>query len=184
MFCSQECLDNCHATSHGVVCERLDAILAQDDGEETISTWKGLTESLYIVENRTEHLQELMNRNNRTTMFDCDYKQDDFKYLSFINSLDAYSLFGDEKFYNAVSQKTEMEPILVEYSTRLAMIKYRHSLPNTIDHECDGTMLLPFGSLYSHSCDANISLVNIDDKMVHVVTKPISKGKQLFICYG
>lgn len=85
------------------------------------------------------------------------------------------SNYNLQLWYRAVSQKSEMEPILVEYSTRLAMIKHRHSLSNGI---------LPFGGLYSHSCDANVFLVHIDDTMVHVVTKPISEGKQLFICYG
>lgn len=198
MFCSEECLDKSHASFHGVVCERLDAIWDQDEHEavETIYTWKGLTESLYVVQDRAEILQDLMDSNNRTAIFDLDLanEQDDFKYLSFINSLDAHSLFGDEKFYKEVSSdfvtttlrplKAETVPILVEYSTRLAMIRYRHSLPLTQRHETACMALLPFGSLYSHSCDANVFLVHIDDKIVHVVTKPISKGEQLFICYG
>lgn len=47
-----------------------------------------------------------------------------------------------------------------------------------------GMGILPFGSLFNHSCVYNIDRVVVDNKVVFYARQFILKGQQLFISYG
>ncbi|KAG5671815.1 hypothetical protein PVAND_001990 [Polypedilum vanderplanki] len=44
--------------------------------------------------------------------------------------------------------------------------------------------LFLFLSLFNHSCEPNVELIPIDDKITFIIVKPIKKGEQLFLCYN
>jgi hypothetical protein len=46
-----------------------------------------------------------------------------------------------------------------------------------------GNCLLPFASLFNHSCDPNVIWIVSGMKFVFFVAKPIENGEQLFISY-
>lgn len=174
-----------------------------DEREVDIATsiWKGLMESLFIVKHPLL-LNGLMNSNEQNTIFDYDLNNQvddpnaDFKHLSIFNNLSKdtnqriesqrrkFSSFFVEGFLNQ-GQDPEMVSLLVEYSTRLTMIKRRNCTGFAVQGEqAGGAVVLPLGSLYSHSCDTNIRMILIDNKFVHIALRPIKKGEQLFFNYG
>lgn len=46
-----------------------------------------------------------------------------------------------------------------------------------------GTGISPLSSFFNHSCAPNIVRINVDSRLVFVVSRPIEKNKQLFVCY-
>lgn len=46
-----------------------------------------------------------------------------------------------------------------------------------------GNAILLFGSLFNHSCDANVTMVEADGKFISVVRRSIQAGGQLFVKY-
>lgn len=60
----------------------------------------------------------------------------------------------------------------------------RDSTKDTITTKLAGDALCLFGSLLNHSCSPNVDRIFVDNKFVFFVRRPISKGQQLFICYG
>lgn len=46
-----------------------------------------------------------------------------------------------------------------------------------------GSGIFPLASLFNHSCAPNITRVTVDNKLVFVVSRPIAKNQQLFVCY-
>lgn len=50
--------------------------------------------------------------------------------------------------------------------------------------ESVGGGLCPFGSLFNHSCNPNISRFTFDNQIVFYAARPIKKDEQLFISYG
>ena len=57
-------------------------------------------------------------------------------------------------------------------------------VPGTQTITSYGTALLPFGSLFNHSCFPNVESVTINNKVVFYVARQITSGDQLFIYYG
>lgn len=208
MYCNQECLTKARERFHGTYCRDID--LLHDEYNESafmarISTWKSLVESLYITEDPLI-LKSLMISNKRTTIFDYDFRkhqQDssaDFINLSIFNNLEAHAGEDIETHRKEISSdfiqtspklkkicygNPEMESLLVDYSTRLAMIRDQNSVAVSVGEQKFGSAILPFASLYSHSCDTgSIYMIYIDSKFVHIVLKPIKRGEQVFFNYG
>lgn len=203
MYCDQTCLTKARDRFHGAYCQTINLMLDQMD-EKVVDTaasmWKGLVESLFIVKHPLL-LKGLMNSNEQNTIFDYDLSNQvddpnaDFKLLSIFNNLskDTNQRIESQRrdlstFFVELSKfghDPEMVSLLVEYSTRLAMIKRGNSTGFAVQGEkAGGAVVLPFGTLYSHACDTNIRLMLIDNKFVHITLRPIKKGEQLFFNYG
>lgn len=46
-----------------------------------------------------------------------------------------------------------------------------------------GSAIFPLSSFFNHSCAPNLSRTVVENKLVFVVTRPIEKNHQLFVCY-
>ena len=46
-----------------------------------------------------------------------------------------------------------------------------------------GYGLSPFMSIFNHSCNPNIGIVSVDNKLVAYVKRPVKAGRQLFVSY-
>lgn len=60
----------------------------------------------------------------------------------------------------------------------------RNAYSDTNIYSQIGSSMLAFGSLFSHSCNPNIDIVTLDNKMVFFANRPIKAGEPLFISYG
>lgn len=148
-------------------------------------------------------LKDLLSSNKQKTIFDYDLSNQtddpatDFKLLSIFNNLEMDSNKHEESAFRLISSELvqyllmtsginfrEFESLLVDYSTRLALIARRNGVTIFCRDQQDGKAILPFGDLCSHSCDPSIQQVIIDNKFVHIVVKPIKKGEQIFMNYG
>lgn len=47
-----------------------------------------------------------------------------------------------------------------------------------------GSGLFPFTSLFNHSCDSNVMIWDVDNKLCLFAARPILAGEQLFVSYG
>lgn len=46
-----------------------------------------------------------------------------------------------------------------------------------------GSGIFPLASLFNHSCAPNVIRINVENKLVFIVSRPIEKNQQLFVCY-
>lgn len=46
-----------------------------------------------------------------------------------------------------------------------------------------GCGIFPFASYFNHSCAPNVSRKTVDGRLVFIVTRPIQRNQQLFVCY-
>ena len=46
-----------------------------------------------------------------------------------------------------------------------------------------GNFLLPFGSFINHSCDPNCFWMLVENKIVFLITKPVTAGEKIFFSY-
>lgn len=200
MYCDQECMVKARDRFHGAFC--------RDSGHGLYESWayvaKGLLESLSIV-GQPDILRSLMKWNKQKTIFDFDMRNEkddptfDLKSLMIFNNLEVDSDEAKEahlkqtmpllvktipKLKTLCDQDPKMESLLVDYLTRHVKIRNRNAIGFEDQGEKAGSVVLPFGSLYSHSCDTNIHIGCIDNKFVHIALKPVKKGEQLFFNYG
>lgn len=203
MYCNQECLTKARERFHGAYCRSIRPLVEWNEISflAVTSTWKSLLESVFIVQD-PEILQSLMSSNKQTTIFDYDLRNPrreptaDFNHLSIINNLEQSTDKDTEDQRREISSSfvkssrlrewnRESGGVLVDYSTRLAMIQERNAICLSVGEQRIGSAVLPFASLYNHSCDfASIFVIFIDSKFAHIVLKPIKKGEQLFLNYG
>ena len=46
-----------------------------------------------------------------------------------------------------------------------------------------GSGIFPLASFFNHSCASNVARITVDGQLVFIVTRPIKKNNQLFVCY-
>lgn len=51
------------------------------------------------------------------------------------------------------------------------------------DEGVTGTGIFALSSFFNHSCAPNLVRIKVDNKLAFVVSRPIEKNKQLFVCY-
>lgn len=84
------------------------------------------------------------------------------------------------------AKSKEDENDLVKLTTRFMIMQMRNSfnLADSKTSRIEVSGVLPFGSLFNHSCDPNVMRVTYENKIVFVVIKPVVKDHQLFTSYG
>jgi hypothetical protein len=86
--------------------------------------------------------------------------------------------------FDKIRRYEDVQKFFKEFSDRI--IKTLNK--NGVEYSCRklnlGRGILPFCSLFNHSCDPNVHFVSFENKFAFVVVKPIAKDEQLFINYG
>lgn len=143
-----------------------------------------------------------MDDENPETLFDFDLgrKNDewlDIKQLQIVNLLKpgsnessqwifeytASKLLEKLSVFERVVKCQEDHDFLIDYIMRFMQIRKQNSRKITRNRRVEGSGIALFASLLNHSCDPNVVIVCVENKIVCVVTKPITKHQQLFVCY-
>lgn len=212
MFCSEACRDEANKIYHRFECSNIHKIYGENlpPALLSLSNQRFALEALNSCGKDFAKLEALMKTPelNSKTVFDVDFsdpsKMNEGNLLA-INSLIAKSDFGihaaklKDVLKIARSNvkticKTDREfQILNDFSWKICRLRDSNTYSlhyyrlladedNTSSY-CFGSALFPFASMFNHSCAPNVSRINVEDKMVFVVQRPIKKNSQLFICY-
>lgn len=209
MFCNQSCLakgrKQLHASEWGKIRDQMveafeiPDVLGSELGFGT--HFKHVLQALTFA-GSVERLRELVETSERKTIFDFDLRgQDDQSkdliYLKIINSLQESSrdalefvagMFADQ-YFDAIDLKPFVKSeadkkYLKEYLIRFILCGIRNFFAFDDRERGNGCTYQPFGTLFNHSCNPNIFNVFMENKGVYIVSLPIKKGDQLFICYN
>lgn len=214
MFCNQECLNEAIWQHRPECSRYFDDVIARSDNElreieatVALRTRAAILQSLDITQS-VDLLRDFMNDSSSKTIFDFDLSSNDQDAnnvinLEIVNSLMAKSDPKIEDDYMQVvrdrlnilktlinlkvlMKSKDDEEDIIKYATRLMLICQRNafSLWTIHNNVIEGSGILPFGSLFNHSCIPNVLRVVYENKIAFVVSKPVAKNEQLFICYG
>lgn len=135
-------------------------------------------------------LQKLDENSDGKTVFDFDYRENrDMRKNSLIcaRSLMPKNDFGIVDYLNGIMKIPDgtKKDFLVTFTSRIILNYMRNGakLPGRQTNLPDGGLLLPFISLFNHSCDPNIYASFVDNKCFVTVLKPIEADEQIFINY-
>ena len=191
MYCSRECQEK-HEW-HKIECDH-EASLTR-----LSSPIFGLLFKSYFIEGN--EWQEVIKGEEKTVFdFDLSDPDDPMYQKNLLVAINSLSMNFKHPIYhpkdrdlvsktnkNTIKKITDLKLIFktngIEIKKPLKFAKYysRGDLARTQSY---GTALLPFGSLFNHSCFPNVKTVAIDNKVVFYVGRPIAAGAQLFINYG
>jgi hypothetical protein len=82
-----------------------------------------------------------------------------------------------------VRKHEDLQKFFKEFADRSVRILSNNGIAYGHGDKTHGRGVLPFCSLFNHSCDPNVSFVLFNNKFAFVVVKPIAKDEQLFIDY-
>lgn len=210
MYCSADCLNSAHRRHHRYECEIVDELLAS--GIMHIA-FRMFFEGLSLFDGDIHQMEAFLSQHETPmTVFDFDKTQDGKNSFLATMSLvadDKESNFAIHD-YESIFQKTkELRSLwtLNKNFIRKMFSKLLHvgtlyvhgiggwSLKDngTADRndpknpsfyqQLNGNGCYLFCSLLNHSCAPNIKRLNVDEKVVIVVSRPIEKGGQLFDSY-
>ncbi|CRK88994.1 CLUMA_CG002773, isoform A [Clunio marinus] len=201
MFCSEQCQTMATGNFHNVEVDLRSIEFAQ----------KILLESLNICDQNVDKLKALIEdpKQSSQTVFDFDWSDKEngkFKMhgLLAFNSLQLGPITDDLDYIEThpVLDYFEYEhdrEIAKAYLIRIARIlsvncysldwwsPKREDDDNLLFSSNKmkiGSAMLPFGSLFNHSCAPSIDRMIVDNKFVFIVRRSVCKGEQLFISYG
>lgn len=212
MFCSEACRDEANRVYHKLECSVVHKLKKNDLVIlACLSNQRFALEALDTCNNSFEKLEALMTdpQLKSKTIFDVDFadqSQINEGELLAINSLkeqvvenQVYSktmkdyMSVKQSIVKSVCKTNKQYEILRDFSWKICQMRNINTFPliyylfddpdDAIRGNCFGSALFPFGSLFNHSCAPNVCRLNVEDKMVFVVQRPIKKDSQLFICY-
>ena len=190
MFCSKKCSDS---VIHRYECNALK--------EESFD--KSLLQRMFYqavqITGSLEELQKLMNRqtSSKTIMdFDLSDPRDpmnDKNRILATTSLAEREPWSAEAYakYESVTQQLQPESederdFLRNYLVRCLKsmtVNFFHFFWSPTQLEGQGFALCSLAAYFAHSCDPNVEKIDVDNKFVFVVKKPILAGEQLFMNY-
>lgn len=190
MFCSKICM-TIGNRFHQLECQSID-LDTDDDSNIFQMTHRVVFEALGVF-GKIEKLQKFFDENSQPkTIFDFNLAKSDLtlkekNLLVAVNSLQRNQI------------PVEMEPLMDEHVELMKSItknpKHRKFLDEFMRKQMEivitntfsigeiGSGIFPLSSLFNHSCAPNIMRVTVDNKLVFIVSRPIEKNQQLFVCY-
>lgn len=198
MYCSEDC-----KTKHRWIHQQSECKIQggswQLFGHQSIAT-RSVFKALSIVSGSFEELEAIYKKclQSPKTVFDYNFSNlDDPDY--FKNQLKvALSLARDETFQGEQGADcfflTRPEMMKHEKFIRKLILLF-HQIQRNVTTKIDqysllaeealetGVGIFPFYSLINHSCVPNVTRIHVGNKMCLIVTRPISKGEQIFDCY-
>lgn len=209
MYCSSECMTSARRRHHQIECEIIDELLTSGIMHIVV---KMFLEGLALFDDDIHEMEMFLSQHQRLsiTIFDYENVKDNRKnqFLATValatNSsrqppLDDYeNLF--QKTARLRAMWTSHEKFIRQLLSKLIDVGafYVHGIGgwSLKDFSADGEpknqscyqQLIGngcylFSSLLNHSCAPNIKRLNVDDKVVIIVSRTIAKGEQLFDSY-
>lgn len=195
MFCSKSCMTAADCF-HRFECQTLDV---NPDEENDIFEFahRAVFEALGMFR-KIEKLQMFVEECGQAkTVFDFDLSKGDEKMiaknlLKVVNSLqrnpipkNLQPLMDDHvKLMKSITKNPKQQKFLDEFMRRQMEILITNTFGMTdSDGEIVGSGTFPLSSLFNHSCAPNVVRVTVDDKLVFITSRPVTKDQQLFVCY-
>jgi SET and MYND domain-containing protein 4 len=202
MFCDENCFKSAQEAFHLYECPIIDTLLKSGIMQMALRTFY---QALSIFNGSIEQLQKFLTEyeNPNASVYDFDFSESMSQDKDFLVSL--FCLTRSDK----ICESDSPEKLFIDHPTlkdswknheifirsfilRVLQIgdsnfhgicgwslkKNYHQVPQMI-----GIGVYPFISLVNHSCAPNVSRIYVEDKMILMVERPISKGEQLFDCY-
>ncbi|KAJ6638182.1 SET domain-containing protein 3, partial [Pseudolycoriella hygida] len=135
---------------------------------------------------------------NEKTIMDFDFRDTDEankkKLILSVSGLDKREPVNEassDRFKNVFAQiyedfggaHSELVDFLTKCSLSLTVNFFHFFWSATDDAEPSGYALCALSAFFAHSCDPNVEKIDVDNKFVFVVKKPIKAGEQLSMCY-
>jgi hypothetical protein len=168
---------------------------------EALTYLRPVIESLNIA-GSLDRLRDLMTApEHETTAEDFDFRKingetDAIKQLQIVNLLNAlrqepnpefedmFNLFmSNNPMFAKIIKHENSKKFLQEFFDRMRKILAKNAIAYDYKEISHGRGILPFCSLFNHSCDPNIGAVQFDNKFAFIAIKPIAKDEQLFMYY-
>ena len=84
----------------------------------------------------------------------------------------------------SITKNPKHQKFLDEFMRRQIEILITNTFGMTdSDGKIVGSGTFPLSSLFNHSCAPNVVRVTVDDKLVFIISRPVEKNQQLFVCY-
>lgn len=203
MFCSIDCMQKAHQAFHSFECPIIDLLLKSGIMQMAL---RAFFQALSIFDGSITELETFLNENkNSFSVYDFDYSVDDDSAKAKSSLLSLYHLTKSDKVCESDSPEMLLkihphlsdvwashESLIRKFVQKVLQIgdsnfhgicgwsikKYENQFPQMIGVGC-----YPFISLVNHSCAPNVNRIYVEEKMLLLVERPISKGEQLFDCY-
>jgi hypothetical protein len=204
MFCDQKCMDE-------AICRYPDLktskSLAQCNHElfngencENLTFLRTVYECL-VIAGSVDNLRALMQPKPGMTFHDFDLSDNESigtKHLQILSILMQSQSVALEHYFKMIMPSTVLSDpfiktfikseddknFIVKFATRQFQIRDKNAFSLSCRKDDHANGILPFGSFFNHSCDANVMRIQIDEKFAFVVLKPIKEDEQLFITYA
>lgn len=186
MFCSKRCSES---TVHKFECNQ-----TNDESFDELLLKRMFYQAIEIT-GSLENLKELMEKltPNKTIMdYDLSDSKDQKEKLMAMMCLDMHEHPEKAKFDRVIEElvKTagdeKMKKFLRNYLMKCLQsqtVNFFHFLWSSEQREGQGFALCSMAAFLLHSCDPNVDKIDVDNKFVFVVKKPIQVGEQLFLGY-
>lgn len=89
-----------------------------------------------------------------------------------------------DEYVKAIKANKRTAEVLKRFFLRYQHICHLNGIHVVKEDDRQGFVTLLFGSLFNHSCDANLRILEVDGQFVAVVSRPIAAGDQIFNDYG
>lgn len=203
MYCSESC-----KLEHEKIIHRLEC-----DGEpftESLAMATKMTLNALSVAGSVENLRNLLKSSTFKTVYDLDLNGavDELYKKNAILAINALTTVRETDYtktnpMNELFKKSPFDLLLKTEDDRIFMKKFardqlrildtnlydmkEHSRVNKTSQtfgQSIGSGLFLFASLFSHSCDALVKRITVDNRIAFVVVRPVVAGEQVYISYG
>lgn len=192
MFCSASCLDEARLKFG----DQFDEMIADDLGN-----MQRFFKDLFGLAGDVQGLRSLIDESEGKTVFNFDLRQPNtaeskvnmLKCILNLRECEYSGIVDLTQMLNYAKDfaKTEEDEKIVEkivHSQSLIVknnsISFFNRDPISSKKVTDLAGIFPFGSLVNHSCDANVHVTPVDNKLAWIVAQPITKSDQITVNYG
>lgn len=188
MFCSEKC----SIETYRKFSEKDDLIKDSLCGNDIRQKMSRIISNALISAGGFNELERIFSNLKRETVFDIDLSgsneiENRRNLLIAVTSLLPKTDCGVASYLNSIITipDSTRKSLLVDFTTRLILNYMRNGakLPGKGTDLRDGGLLLPFVSLFNHSCDPNTYASFNDNKCVITVIQPIKADEQVYISY-
>ena len=195
MFCSKHCMSDANRF-HQFQCQVIDLNTDEDDQIFEVAH-RQVFEALGIF-GRIEKLEKFYEEHSEVkTVFDFNFtKADEIQksknMLQAMNSLQRNKIPDDMmplmdrhvELMTSITKNQKHKKFLDDFMRKQMEIIITNTFAmSSKDGGVTGTGILLLSSFFNHSCAPNIVRINVENKIAFVVSRPIEKNKQLFVCY-
>lgn len=188
MFCTEECREKAYSSFPDISCM---ISLSEDNTSMHIQVAQLLAQAesaFHGHENLIKYIKTNDYKTSKKTIFDYDFSDQNDQSYDMNRMKAALSLIS--QVYKVLMREVQKETKEVAKGNKHLEEFLKHTcgvfIKNTYyfrQFDILVMVTLPIGSLFNHSCLANISYIDNNGTAVFYVTRPIKAGEQLFNNY-